>query len=236
MSNRVLSFLVVTSLGLGLFSTWKHLVKDAEEIAELTIQGMELRQKKAEAEETAKQQAALKQKAAELNADTTSPSLGNTKSDVSIVYFFDYRCGYCRRGSPVLDELVKTDPNLRVIYKEFPIFQDTIVAAAALAAHEQNRYVDMHRALMAHDGKFTKETVLKIAKDLKLDMKKLEADMTGKIVKDALIQNRKLANELGIKGTPMFIVGGTLTLPGAVSVDEFRSAIDKIRKDRSENS
>ena len=231
MSNKVLTVLVFISLGLGLFSTWKHFSKDAAEIAQLTMKGMKDLQAKAEEEEQKKQQELLKHKAAELNADTTSPFSGNPKSDIAVVYFFDYRCGYCRKGDPILDELVKTDPNLKIIYKEYPIFQDAIVASAALAGHQQGRYVEMHQALMAHSEKFTKDAVLKIAKALKFDMEKFVKDMEGDLVKAELVRNHKLADELGIKGTPMFIIGGSLTLPGSVSIDEFRSAIQKVREE-----
>ena len=111
----------------------------------LAMDGMKVIQEKAEAAEQEKQKEVLKQKAEALNSDTTSPFAGNAKADVAVVYFFDYRCGYRRRGDPILDELIKTDPSLKIIYKEHPIFQDSLLASVALAAHQQGRYVDMHR-------------------------------------------------------------------------------------------
>jgi protein-disulfide isomerase len=231
MSNKVLTILVLISLGLGGFATWKHLYKDAEEIAELTMKGMKKIQAKKEQEEEAKQLEIIKAKAAEINADKESPYTGNPEGDITIVYFFDYRCGYSRKSDPVVDALVESDPKLKVIYKEYPIFQDSMIASAALAAHKQGRYLDLHRALMGHQGTFSEEIVLEIAKDLKFDMDMLEKDMKDTPVKAMLEKNRKMAEALGVQAVPMFIVGGSMVLPGAVGIDEFQSAIQKVREE-----
>jgi len=229
MSNKTLAVLVFISLGLGGYATWKHLYKDAEEIAKLTVEGMQKIQAREAQEEKANQLSSIRERAAELNSDKESPFAGNIDGDLTIVYFFDYRCGYCRKADPVLDELLNSDSKLKVIYKEYPIFQDSMISSAALAAHKQGRYMEMHRALMAHHGAFSKEVVLGIAKDLKLDIELLEKDMKDVSVKEMIEKNHKMAESLGIHGTPMFIIGGSMILPGSVSVDEFRSAIEKVR-------
>jgi len=231
MSNRVLTILVLISLGLGGFATWKHLDKDAEEIAKLTMQGMQKMQAKKEQEEQSKQLENIKAKTAEINADKESPCAGNPEGDLTIVYFFDYRCGYSRKSDPVVDALVESDPKLKVIYKEYPIFQDSTIATAALAAHKQGRYWDMHRALMAHQRNLSEEVVAGLAKDLNLDMDAFEKDKKDPSIKAMLDKNHALAESLGIHAVPMFIVGGSMVLPGAVGIDEFQSAIQKVREE-----
>jgi protein-disulfide isomerase len=231
MSNKVLTILVLISLGLGGFATWKHLYKDAEEIAHLTMEGMQKIQAKKEQEEQSKQLEKIRAKAAEINADKDSPFAGNPEGDLTIVYFFDYRCGYSRKSDPVVDELVASDPKLRVIYKEYPIFQDSTIATAALAAHKQGRYLDMHRALMAHQRNLSEEVVAGVAKDLNLDMDAFEKDKKDPSIKAMLEKNHKLAESLGVNAVPMFIVGGSMVLPGAVGIDEFQAAVQKVREE-----
>jgi protein-disulfide isomerase len=231
MSNKVLTILVFISLALGGFATWKHLYKDAEEMAKLTVDGMQKIQAREAQEEKAKQLELIKARADEINADKESPFAGNPDADLTIVYFFDYRCGYCRKGDHVVDALVEADPKLKVIYKEYPIFQDAMIASAALAAHKQGQYVPMHRALMAHNGSYGKETLFNIAKELKLDMDAFEKDMKDPSIKAMIEKNHQMAESLGIQATPMFIVGASMVLPGSVGIDEFEAAVRKVREE-----
>ena len=232
MSHRVLSVLVLISLSMSGYSVWKHLHKDPEETAKLVMQGMQKLHVKAEEEKQQQQLERIKEKAEELNKDQSSPITGNPEGDVTMTYFFDYRCGYCRRGDPTIQELLKEEPNLKVVYKEYPIFKNIIPASAALAAHKQGRYIDMHRALMAHEGDFTEDAVLKIASGLKLHMKQLKEDMASQEVKDIIKRNHALAKVLDISGTPVYVVGATTIIPGTVGVDEFREAIKAVREEQ----
>lgn len=167
-------------------------------------------------------------------------TVGNAKGNVTIVEFFDYQCIHCKKMSPTMDSLVKKDSDLRVIYKEFPIFGKTSETAsrAALAAGMQGKYDKMHEALMKLDKKIDEKSVMDAAQSVGLDMKKLKKDMDSKEVTDVLTANRELAEKLHLMGTPAFIVGSTPNgqfkagseptfIPGAASEESLKELIKK---------
>lgn len=136
---------------------------------------------------------------------------GNPKGDVTVIEFFDYQCGHCKKMKPVIAEIIAKNKNVRVVYKEFPIFGKTseIASKAALAAGMQGKYLAMHDALLQLDKSITKEIVDETAKSLGLDMAKFQLDMDSKVVTDELDANRKLAEKMHLMGTPAFIVLAT---------------------------
>ncbi|MFM9903596.1 MAG: DsbA family protein [Pyrinomonadaceae bacterium] len=155
----------------------------------------------------------------EIYSDPTSPVGGNPNGDVTIVVFFDYNCGYCKKTLPELQGIVAKDPSLRVIYKEFPILgpQSQTAAQAAMAAARQGKYVEFHNALIAADG--AGEDVIKnISHKLGIDYAKLQKDMIDLKLNQALDANLKLAEALDIQGTPAYIVGDQI-IPGAIDAD-----------------
>jgi protein-disulfide isomerase len=169
---------------------------------------MEKRNKDAEVRAT------LVSERSELLDDPTSLVAGNPKGDVSIVEFFDYRCPYCKALQPSLDALIKQDAKLRIVYKEFPILGSASILAAriALAARKQGKYSVFHARMMATEGEaeITDQVVLGVAKASGLDLEKLRTDIQAPEV-DAIIQrNYKVADELGIDGTPGIIVGDSI--------------------------
>lgn len=182
-------------------------------------------------EEQEQQQAAqvLKQHSAELFNDPASPVGGNPKGDVTVVQFFDYQCGYCKRVAPALDALLQRDSNVRVVYKEFAILgpQSTVAALAALAAQRQGNYADFHRELMSAES--VDDTAIKaIAEKSGLNFESLQKDMEDPAIKAALDNNFKLASALGITGTPTFVIGDRL-IPGAVSAEVLVELVGKVR-------
>lgn len=136
---------------------------------------------------------------------------GNVKGNVTVVEFFDYQCIHCKKMAPVMEGLVKKDSDLRIIYKEFPIFGKSSEQAsrAALAAGMQNKYMQMHNALLATEKRLDDNVVMDIAKSVGLDLNKLKKDMAGKEVNDILDANRQLAEKLHLMGTPAFVVAST---------------------------
>lgn len=184
---------------------------------------------KEEKAEEARQAIAAKQD--ELFHDETSPIGGNAAGDVTIVEFFDYRCPYCKQVQPTLWTLVKTDPKLRIVYKEFPVLGEASVFASrmALAARLQNKYAEFHDVMMAAKGQISEETVLKVAKSVGLDVEKAKTDMRAPEIDDILKRNQALAAELEIQGTPAFIVGKRL-VPGATDIDNLKRLIALARK------
>lgn len=188
-------------------------------------------QVKEEAAQAAQQAAALKTHAKALYATPTDPVLGNPKGDVTLVEFFDYRCGYCKAVMKTVMDVVEGDGNVRFVLKEFPILgpESRIAARFALAAREQGKYQPFHLALMAHRGAYTEEAINTLAKEAGLDAARLAKDAASPKIQAELEANYALAQALGINGTPAFAVGDTL-MPGAVSADTLKQAIAEARK------
>jgi protein-disulfide isomerase len=155
---------------------------------------------------------------------------GNPKGDVTMVEFFDYNCGWCKKGLPEVVNLIEQDKNLRVVLKEFPIFgvDSEYAAMAAIAAKKQGKYWDLHNALLAHEGKVTKEAVDEIAAAKGIDMARLKKDMDDPEVAKVITGNQALAQSLAINGTPAFIIDTHVT-PGYLPAAELMTAIEAVR-------
>jgi protein-disulfide isomerase len=167
-----------------------------------------------------------------LEKDRTSPVAGNPQGDVTLVQFFDYRCGYCKKVVPAIQELLNTDKNIRLVFKEFPILgPDSVTASrAALAAWKiaPDKYFPFHLALMEMRGEMNEARVLETAKKVGIDVGKLKAAMTDPAIKSAIERNIDLARTLQINGTPAFIIGGQL-VPGAVDLATLREMVATAR-------
>ena len=181
---------------------------------------------KREAELQERHKAALATKQQELLHDPTSPVSGNPKGEITLVEFYDYRCGYCKKAASAVTELQKIDPRVRVVYKDFPILGESseLAAKAALASQAQGKHQAFHEALLASHADMTKEAILKIAVGVGLDAKRLEADMANPKWQAVIAKNRALARELGISGTPGFIVGNEL-VPGMLDLNGLKELI-----------
>lgn len=163
--------------------------------------------------------------------DSKAPSIGSAKADVTIVEFFDYNCGYCRRAVPDIQALVKEDGNVRVVFKEMPILSSNSndIAKWSLAAHEQGKYFDFHIALMKHRGSRNADTIKDIAKDIGLNAKRLEKDSKSIEVKAELEKSLAVARDVGIQGTPAFIINGEL-YPGYLGPEGLKRAVESARQ------
>lgn len=166
----------------------------------------------------------------QLEQDPNSPNLGNPDGDVTVIEFFDYNCPYCRKAGQTVQELLASDANVRVIYREWPILgEDSVFASrAALAARAQGKYEEFHWALMNGEGRASEASILKLARHLDLDVEKLQADMTSPAVEAHIAQSNALARTLGFTGTPAFIVGDR-TAPGMLSTDEITAMVAEAR-------
>lgn len=193
-----------------------------------------LRRKQEEAQKKAAEEA-LKSKRAELMGAKDLPVAGNPKGDVTIVEFMDYRCGYCKGVKPSLDEVVRADGKIRLVLKEFPILgpASRTAAMAAIAANTQGKYLAFHNALMAYPNNLTDEVIFALARQVGLDVAKLKIDMKAPEVEALIERTHKLAQELGINGTPGFIIGDQV-IPGAISAGEMKQRIASARKSCSE--
>lgn len=205
-----------------------YILKNPEMIVE-SLRGYEEKHRQA-SEKEAREAIATSRDA--LEKDRTSPVAGNPQGDVTLVQFFDYRCGYCKKVVPAIQELLNTDKNIRLVFKEFPILgPDSVTASrAALAAWKiaPDKYFPFHLALMESRGEMNEARVLETAKKVGIDVDKLKAAMTDPAIKSAIERNVDLARTLQINGTPAFIIGGQL-VPGAVDLATLREMVATAR-------
>ena len=140
--------------------------------------------------------------------DAQSPVTGNAMGAVTVVQFFDYQCPHCKAMVPIIDGLVLANKNVRIVYKEMPIFgpESEFAARAALAANKQGKYTAFHHALMKTDGRLSNQQVLDIAKSVGIDTNKMQAVMNSADISKELKETGMLAQLLGLPGTPAFVV------------------------------
>jgi protein-disulfide isomerase len=161
--------------------------------------------------------------------DPTSPSVGPDDADVVIVEFFDYNCGYCKQAFFDVQAILKDDKNVKVIFKELPILSSGSKTAAqwALASHKQGKYWEYHSKIMKSPSK-DERTLEKLAKDIGLDIKKLKKDAESTEIQEAIENNLELTRQLGIRGTPAFIINDSLAR-GYIGLEGMKSQIKQIR-------
>jgi protein-disulfide isomerase len=207
----------------------EYLVKNPEVLLEVQ-NALEAKMDKIQAERVA---VAIKSNAAEIFRPTSSPVVGNAKGDVTVIEFFDYNCGYCKRAFVDLARVVDNDKQVKLIMKEFPILSKGSEEAAkvALAARMQGKYWEFHRAMIASSGQASEASALRVAEKLNLDMAKLKKDMGSAEVKKEIDDTRALAAKLGIQGTPHFLVGDRI-IPGAPEnlYEQMSKMVTEVRK------
>ena len=207
----------------------EYILKNPE-IIEQAI--MELRKKQEQAENSARTQAiAANQKL--LNESPRGVVVGNPKGNVTLVEFFDYNCGYCKRALEDVSALVKSDPNLKIVLKELPILSPGSVEAArvAVAVRMQNpaKYWDFHRALLSGRGEANMARALAAAQQAGLDVERIKKDISNPEVDATLAESEQLAKALAIGGTPSYVLGDQL-IPGALPHDRLALFIAQVRK------
>jgi len=185
----------------------------------------------AKSKETAQEALAGKK---EYFAKKDLPMAGNPDGDVTIVEFFDFNCGYCHKAFEDVVKLLEEDKNVRIVFQEMPILSPAsmMMARMAYAAHKQGKYFEMHSALMNHRGGQTEEILMGLAKDIGLDMEKFKADMDSQDALVSIQDTTKIANDLGIRGTPGFIIGDEI-FPGYIGMDGLKNAVAKARADKA---
>jgi protein-disulfide isomerase len=211
----------------------EYLIANPEVLQEVVAE-LEKRQVAAEAE---KRKGAVTAHRDALFNSKHQVNLGNPKGDVTLVEFFDYNCGYCKRALADMLELLKADPNLKIVLKEFPVLGPQSVEAAqvAVAVNMQDKsgkkYLEFHRKLLNSRGQIDKARALAAAKESGLDMARLEKDLAGKDIGEALDETVKLAEALGISGTPTYVVGQAV-IPGAIGVANLKKQVEQSRAGR----
>ena len=156
----------------------------------------------------------------------SNPKIHHKDKNLTIYEFFDYNCGYCKTMMNRLFETYERDKNFSIVFVELPILSQSSFDAsiAALAAHNQNRYIEYHIELMKHQGNLNKGTLIMIAKKLNLDLKLFQDDLSNDRLRVTINKNRKIAQKLKLRGTPAFIIGKTI-YPGALKKSDLLEAI-----------
>jgi protein-disulfide isomerase len=202
---------------------------------QVIYQAIQELQKRQQAEEAARQKAMIAKNADAIFRDSDDPVAGNPDAEATLVEFFDYHCGYCRSMAPGLRALIDDDRDMRFVFKDLPVLgPDSVTASrAAVAANrlDPEKYVDLHFALMQSKD-LSRDTVLAIAERQGYDRDRLATEMDSDWVKQRIDENLKLAEQLGISGTPSFVVGETL-IPGAVDVGQLAQLLEEQRQARN---
>jgi protein-disulfide isomerase len=202
------------------------------EVLQEAMDALDKHQKQAEAD---KARATIKDNNATIFNSSHQVVLGNPQGNITMVEFFDYNCGFCKRALPDMLDLLKTEPDLKFVLKEFPVLGEGSVDAAhvAVAARMQDssgkKYIEFHQKLLGGRGPVDKARALAIAKEVGFDMPRLEKDMASDEVKKTIDEDMKLADALGVGGTPSYVIGDEVVV-GAVGVDELRAKIKAERK------
>lgn len=218
----------------------KHIVKDyLIENPEILLDVSKALQKKQQQKMMQQANNAIESNGDEL-FNSNSPAVGNAKGDVTVVEFFDYQCVHCKKMAPVIKGLLEKKPNVRVVYKDFPIFgkSSQFAAEAALAAAMQGKYLALHEALLNKSQRLSPSVVLQAADSVGINTAKLKKDMKSETVQKELTANRQLAEKLRLMGTPAFVVGSTpggkykegdatFFVPGAASEASLSQLVDK---------
>jgi protein-disulfide isomerase len=214
----------------------EHIVKEYlvahPEVLQDALNELEKRQAEAETE---KHREGVKQYSQALFYSPRQVTIGNRQGDVTLVEFFDYNCGYCKRALSDMLNLMKDDPKLRVVLKEFPVLGPGSVEAAhvAVAVRMQDpsgrKYLEFHQKLLGGRGPADRAHALAAAKDVGLDTARLEKDMASDEAKATIEENMHIAEALGLNGTPSYVVGKDVVV-GAVGLTALREKVNSARQ------
>ena len=206
----------------------EYLVENPEILADV----QEALQKKQEAQQQAKAKSAISDNEKAIYNSPYDIALGNPQGDVTIVEFFDYNCGYCKRALSDMDDILSKDKNVRFVLKELPILgPDSLAAHKVSAAFRElapEKYGEFHRALLGAEGRATEESAMAIAVGMGVSEADIRKTMVEKPQDNSVREAYSLANALGISGTPSYVLGNEMVF-GAVGTDDLRAKIANVR-------
>jgi protein-disulfide isomerase len=188
-----------------------------------------LKAKQAQAETIARTKG-LSENAETIFKSKIDPVIGNPKGNAVVVEFMDYNCGWCKKSVGELTQLLETDKDVKVLFKEFPIFgpDSEYAAKAALAANLQGKYWEMHKALFAVEGRVNAAVVDDVATQLGLDVARMKRDMETPEITKQIDNNHGLGQLLALTGTPAFIFDQTV-VASYIALDEMKSSVAEVR-------
>ncbi len=209
----------------------KELVLEAiRENPEIVLEAVQIIEQREQQRQEAAAASVLSDNRDVLENDPNAPVLGNPDGDVTVVEFFDYNCPYCRRVKPEIEALLAEDPNVKLVYREWPILGEGSVfaARAALAAREQGKYEEFHWALMGMQGRAEEASVIRVAEEVGLDIAQLRRDMQAPEIDDHISASMEMSRDLGFNGTPSFVIGDAL-VPGVIDADQMIRLTEEAR-------
>ena len=183
-------------------------------------------QERLEAEKRAAE--AFKTNIEELNNDENSPFIGPKDAKVTIVEFFDFNCGYCKRLAPVMAKVIKANPDVKFVFKPVTFLGSMPVAKAAMAAYKQGKFLEVYDALLNHKGQLTAEVINEKIAAAGLDADKTKEIMESEEVSSALAKISTLSNKVGIRGVPTLVINGAPLQ--AYDEAQIQNAIDNLKK------
>lgn len=199
---------------------------------ELVIQAAQRMQQREQEKQTAAASVGIKDSKKDLFEDSTSPTAGASAKDakITIVEFYDFNCGYCKKAHATTEQLIKEDKEVRFVYKQFPILGPTSLTGAqyAVAAHKQGKFVAFNNAVLELQEPVSVAALDKIATDLKLDLAKLKKDAASAETKAKIDADLALGRKVGVQGTPGFIIGEKL-YPGAMELGMFKQVANEAK-------
>jgi protein-disulfide isomerase len=201
---------------------------------EVLQEAMSELEKRQTAAETEKHKTAVKEHAKALFSSARQVTIGNPDGNVTFVEFFDYNCGYCKRAMNDMLTLLKDDSKLKVVLKEFPVLGPGSVEAAqvAVAVRMQDKtgkkYLEFHQKLLGGRGQADKAHALAVAKDIGMNMAQIDKDLASDEVRLSLEESLKLAETLGLNGTPSYVFPAEVVV-GAVGLPALKGKINSAR-------
>ena len=166
-----------------------------------------------------------------LENGTTHAVLGNPNGDITMVEFFDYRCGYCKKYFKTMQQVLRENSNVRMLAIQYPILDrpgkpriSRTAARAGIAANMQGKFAAFHTAMMSFKGSLSEDHIYRMAEQVGLDLSKLKADMNSKLVDKQITNNLSIGAEIGFRGTPAYIIGKDI-VEGAAGIDAIRKSL-----------
>jgi protein-disulfide isomerase len=196
---------------------------------EVIVDALEAMQNRRQQADTARKRGALAASRDALLNNSRDPFIGNPGAGITLVEFFDYQYPYCKRMAQVLAAIADEDSDLRIVFKELPVFGEPS-ALAARAANNQGKYLEFHIALMELPGAPSESTIARLAERTGLNLECLRADMESEEITSMLAETNRLAQRIGVPGTPAFIVRNEF-IPGAISPENLREFIARMCTD-----
>ena len=199
---------------------------------ELLLEVQDALEAKQREEQKMAQQAVMEEKKDQLFNSPYDGVVGNPDAAITVVEFFDYNCGYCKRAMADMQALVEENDDVRFVLKEFPILsaqsREAHVVSMAVHAIAPEKYAEFHQQLLGAETRADGNLAIKIAKEAGIDETELRKEMENPAIQKIFAETYELANQLAVTGTPAYVIGDEVVF-GALGKDVLAEKIDQAR-------